>query len=71
MTGLNRGRYTVIIDGPWRLYTTIQPKGWVMIGTVQRDMDIGALALSPAGLYAQINAGSVRALDQRKVKAAL
>lgn len=71
MSSLNRGRYTVIIDGPWRLYATIQPKGWVMIGTVQRDMDIGALALSPAGLYGQINAGAVRALDQRKVKAAL
>ena len=30
-------------------------------------MDIGALARSPTGIYAQINAGTVRFLDQRKV----
>jgi hypothetical protein len=38
-----------------------------MIGTIQRDMEIGALALSPAGIYAQVNAGNtIRQLDQRK-----
>lgn len=42
-----------------------------MIGTVQRGMEIGALALSPTGLYAQLNSGAVKLLDQRKVKAAL
>lgn len=71
MAGLNRGRYTITIDGPWRLYTTTQPKGWTMIGTIQRGLEIGALGLSPAGLYAQINAGAIRALDQRKVTASL
>jgi len=68
MTSINRGRYTVTIDGPWRLYT-IQPKGWVMVGTIQRGLEIGALGLSPAGVYAQINAGAVKMLDQSKVKA--
>ena len=70
MTGLNRGRYTVVKGGPWRLYTH-QLRGWQMLGTIQRDMEIGALALSPAGIYAQINAGAVLTLDQRKIKAAL
>lgn len=67
MGGLNRGRYTVIIGGPWRLYSQTIPAGWTMIGTIQRDMEIGALALSPAGIYAQVNAGNtIRQLDQRK-----
>lgn len=71
MTGLNRGRYTIQINGPWRLYTGICPTGWQMLGTVQRGPEIGALGKSPAGIYAQINAGEVRSLDQRKVCAAL
>lgn len=71
MAGINRGRYTIVINGPWRLYTNIQPRGWAMVGTIQRDMEVGALGLSPAGLYAQINAGSVKSLDQRKVLASL
>ncbi len=72
MAGLNRGRYTITIDGPWRLYTTTQPKGWTIIGTIQRGMgDIGALGVSHVGLYAQINANAIRALDQRKVIASL
>lgn len=70
MSGENRGRLTVLVGGPWRLYT--HPlAGWEMIGTVQRGLEIGALGLSPAGLYAQINAGAVRTLDQRKILAAM
>ena len=42
-----------------------------MIGTIQRGVEIGALGLSPAGIYAQVNASVVRSLDQRKVVAAL
>jgi hypothetical protein len=71
MPGLNRGRYTVQMGGPWRLYTNTTLPGWQMLGTIQRGMDIGALALSPAGIYAQVNAGAVRSLDQRKTLAAL
>lgn len=70
MTHNNRGRITVCLGGPWRLYT--HPlAGWEMLGTVQRGMDIGALGRSPAGVHVQINAGSVKALDQRKVQAAI
>ena len=71
MAGLNRGRYTAQIDGPWRLYTRVCPAGWQMIGTIQRGLAIGALALSPVGIYCQVNAGAIRALDRRKVLAAL
>ena len=42
-----------------------------MLGTVQRGLEIGALARTQAGLLVQVNAGAVRALDQRKAEAAL
>jgi hypothetical protein len=44
-----------------------------MLGTVrcQTDDSIGALGRSPAGLFAQINAGVVRLLDQRAIADAL
>lgn len=70
MGGLNRGRYTVQLGEPWRLYTHALP-GWQMLGTIQRSMEIGALALSLCGVYAQINAGAVRPLDQHKIAATL
>jgi len=71
MAGINRGRYTVKINGPWRLYTNTIPAGWQMLGTIQRGLGIGALGLSPVGIYAQINAGSIKTLDQCKIKSAL
>lgn len=67
----NRDRLHITPGGPWRLYTRICPPGWEMLGTIQRGMSIGALALSPDGLYAQLNAGAVQSLDQRKVVACL
>ena len=67
----NRDRLTITLGGPWRLYQYAAPVGWQMLGTVQRGMEIGALAESPAGLLVQLNAGVARALDQRKVRAAL
>jgi len=49
------------------------PKGWRMLGTIEcaSDHSTGALGRSPAGVYAQINAGNVRMLDQRAVADAL
>jgi hypothetical protein len=70
MTGINRGRYTVTLGGPWALYARALP-GWEMLGTIQRGMEIGALARSPVGVLAQINAGAVRTLDQGKAAAAI
>ncbi len=70
MSHPSRSRYIVAIGGPWRLYTHPLP-GWRMLGTIQRGMSIGAIAESPAALLAQVNAGAVRALDQRKARAAI
>ena len=71
MSSINRGQYTVTFGASWKLYTVKALPGWEMLGTIQRDHEIGALGKSPAGLYAQINAGVIRSLDQRKVKAAI
>ena len=65
----HRARLIVTIGGPWRLYTHAM-SGFEMLGTVQRGMEIGALARTQAGLLVQVNAGAVRALDQRKAQAA-
>ena len=66
----NRARLIVTVGGPWRLYTHAM-SGFEMLGTVQRGMEVGALARTPAGLLVQVNAGAVRALDQRKAQAAI
>ena len=67
----NRARIIVTLGGPWRLYQHQPPPGMQMLGTVQRGLEIGALARTKAGLLVQLNAGAVRALDQRKAEAAL
>lgn len=69
----NRGRLTVDINGNWRLYTNIIPAHSRAVGTVTRNgYDTGALVLIEAtGIYAQVNAGVLRALPQAKVKAAI
>ena len=66
-----RDRLTITLGGAWRLYQHQAPHGWHMLGTVQSGMEIGALARTQAGLLVQVNAGAVRALDQRKAEAAL
>lgn len=67
----NRARLIVTVNGPWRLYQHQAPLGMQMLGTIQRGMEIGALARTQAGLLVQVNAGAIRALDQRKALAAL
>lgn len=69
----NRGRLTIHLDGPWRLYTQTIPAGGRAIGTVTRGTgDTGALVLiERSGIYVQVNAGAVRTLPQSKVHAAL
>lgn len=72
MTHTNRGRLTVNIGGDWRLYTQTIPTGAEAVGTVTRDeTDTGALVLNRTGIYAQVNAGAMRSLDQRKIWAAI
>ena len=47
------------------------PIGYGYIGTVTRDgCDTGALAVSAAGHYVQVNGGAVRSLPQAETRAA-
>lgn len=72
MNHSNRGRVTVDVNGNWRLYTNTIPSDAKAIGTItQGEGDTGALVKLPSGLYVQINAGTMRNLDGRKVAAAL
>jgi hypothetical protein len=72
MAHTNRGRIVVDLCGDWRAYTNTLPRGSRAIGAVERDGEPGALVLIEAtGRYAQVNAGAIRNLDQRKVSAAL
>lgn len=69
----NRGRLTIDTAGAWQLYATTIPASAEVLGTITRGIgDTGALIRYPAtGQYAQLNAGSIRSLDGRKVAAAL
>lgn len=71
MSSHNQPYFVVKINGPWRVYANVCPPGWKMLGTIQRGVEIGALGVSPSGIYAQINAGSIRSLEQRKLVAAM
>ena len=72
MGRLERSRIQVNQSGPWRLYQAHVPPGWEILGTVQRGMEIGALVRNKTtGVYAQMNAGAIISLDQRKVAAAI
>lgn len=72
MGNINRGRITIDPSGAWRLYATTIPAGADVLGTVTQGAETGALIrCRGTGLYAQLNAGAVRSLDQRKVSAAM
>jgi hypothetical protein len=60
-----------ITVGPrWQLFTN-QREGFQLIGTVQRGMQIGALAKMPDGDYAQVNGDIVETLNRSRVEFAL
>lgn len=63
---------TVDLNANWRLYATHVPTDSASLGTVRRpDGQTGALVRLPSGVYAQLNAGAVRSLDQAAVGAAM
>lgn len=66
-------KITVDTAGNWKLYTNTLPSNSTALGTVTRDgFDTGALVrIESTGLYAQVNAGTIRSLDGRTVAAAL
>lgn len=68
----NRAKLHIDLAGPWRLYQHAVPPGWAMLGTVQRGMEIGALARHQVtSNLVMMRAGAVSMLDQRKAAAAL
>ncbi len=73
MTHNNRGRLAVALGGAWRLYSDTIPAGSRALGTITRDIgDTGVLVrIEATGIYAQVNAGALRALPQAKVAAAI
>lgn len=61
-------------SGKWQLYWGYAPlpADAEAIGIVQREtLETGALIRLATGVYVQGNAGTIRTLDQRKVKEAL
>lgn len=68
----NRAKLVIDRHGPWRLYQQAPQPGWEMLGTVQRGMEIGALARHKVtGNLVMMRAGATSMLDQRKAQAAL
>jgi len=70
----NRNRITVNTAGKWQLYAgCLLPANVEPLGTVTcADGHTGALVQhTQTGIYSRVNAGVYRALDSRKVAAAL
>lgn len=70
MGNKNRNRYSVTLGQNWRRFTR-QPEGWRMLGTIQRGMEIGALAETPARVLVVLKSERITEIDQRKARAAL
>jgi hypothetical protein len=65
-------RITVDRDANWQVYTATIPPSAEALGVVDRGGDKGALVqMLATGIYVQVNAGAVRSLPQRDVRAAL
>ncbi len=68
----HRNRLTVALGDGWQFYSPVIPAGSRALGIVSRGVgDTGALIVTPAGLYAQANAGALRNLPQAAVVRAL
>lgn len=59
--------------GNWRLYTNTVPDTMTVLGTVTRnEIETGALCqVRSTGAYVSLQAGAIRTLPQREVRAAL
>jgi len=60
-----------IVLGPRWAFFTYQREDLELLGTVQRGMQIGALARLPDGNYAQVNGDIVGLLNKSRVEFAL
>lgn len=73
MSGTKSTPYEINQAGPWRLYSPVLPATCKPLGTIRRCLgDTGVLVqFKVTGLYAQVNAGVIRTLDQGAVTRAL
>lgn len=72
MSTQHRGYLTVDPTGPYLWFNPTPLPGWDPKGTVTTAHGEGALVRNQrTGMYCQANAGVLRSLPQRKVKAAL
>jgi len=58
--------FSIVIGPRWAAFAQARD-GMRMLGTVQRGMQIGALALLPDGTYAQVNGDVVERLNTSRV----
>jgi hypothetical protein len=69
MASINRSRFIVDLNNAWHIHTT-PVDGCKMIGTIQRKLQIDALAKDEEGFLAVKN-GRIERLNPRKVQAAI
>jgi hypothetical protein len=70
MSNLNRNRPIVALNNMWRMYTT-PVVGCTMLGTVQRQLQIDALAQLANGDYVAVKNGRIEPLVNRKIQLAI
>lgn len=72
MTHDNRARVHIEQPGKPKLYNPVDLKGFETLGVVTQGDFTGALVRNiNTGIYCMANAGVLRSLDQRRIKAAL
>lgn len=64
-------RMTIRLDNNLQRFTAGDHPDFRYLGTVQRGLELGALALTPAGEYVQVNGDIVQTLNASRVRAAL
>lgn len=68
----NRSRVTVELGAESPLYADPKLAGWEYVGLATAGQDKGALVRNAhTGIYAMAKGGSIRPLDQRKIRAAI
>lgn len=67
---INRSRHHIVLGQGWRAHTRLVD-GLQMLGTIQRGMNICALAIDSTNHYVGVAKGHIEILNQRKTHAAV
>ncbi|HSV55403.1 MAG TPA: hypothetical protein VLJ57_24985 [Burkholderiaceae bacterium] len=62
---------TIRLDSNLQRFTAGEHPDFRYLGTVQRGLEMGALALTPKGEYVQVNGDIIQTLNTSRVRAAL